>query len=490
MNHRGKKLIAMTVSLAILLGIYASVRTLIADPEEEADPVTVAALDPDTLTSLSWTNSSDGTLELTRAGKDTDWSYAGDSDFPVNQSYPQAMLDALTEVSASLAIDNPSDLEEYGLENPGLTITATDSDGTVTSFSLGDQNEVTSEYYLSCSADEGQIYLVDDTLAGAFSYDLYDLVEMEELPDFGTVTSLSIQQPDGDLTLEYHEDSSGMSYNPDEFHWFLTQGENLTAVDTGKAQSLASAVTGLSWQLCSDYKADDEELAEYGLDDSALTVQLTYLPQEEDEDAESADSSAAEDTDADTTPQSFTLLIGEDVDGGTYARLGDSRMVYLISTETADSLRYAAASSLQPDEVCVLNWDQMQKIEVTYGGQTHTIEFSGATTEEVEDSEGETVTQTVNVYRSGEEELSGTEVEALLDAINALSVTARGGNASGEELISFTFYQEVDGYEELTLRLTAQDTASCVADFDGAACQTDRSAVNEFVTLAQAVFEN
>ena len=78
-------------------------------------------------------------------------------------------MDALTEVSASLAIDNPSDLEEYGLENPVLTITATDSDGTVTSFSLGDQNEVTSEYYLSCSADEGQIYLVDDTLAGAFS---------------------------------------------------------------------------------------------------------------------------------------------------------------------------------------------------------------------------------------------------------------------------------------------------------------------------------
>lgn len=145
---------------------------------------------------------------------------------------------------------------------------------------------------------------------------------------------------------------------------------------------------------------------------------------------------------------------------------------------------------LLPDEVCVLNWDQMQKIEVTYGGQTHTIEFSGTTTEEAEDSEGETVTQTVNVYRSGEEELSGTEVEALLDAINALSVTAQGGSASGEELISFTFYQEVDGYEELTLRLTAQDTASCVADFAGAACQTDRSAVNELVTLAQAVFEN
>ena len=491
MNRRGKKLVAMTAALAILLGLYGSVRTMIADPEEEAEPVTVAALEADTLTALSWTNASDGTLELSRTDTDTDWSYTGDSAFPVDQSYPQAMLDALTEVSASLAIDNPSDLDEYGLETPGLTITATDAEGTATSFSLGDQNELTGEYYLSCSADEGKVYLVDDTLASAFSYDLYDLVEMETLPDFGTVTALSIEQQSGSLTLEYKEDAAGMSYNPEEFHWFLAQGEELTAVDADEAQSLASTVTGLSWQLCSDYKADEEELAEYGLDDSALTVRLTYLPQEEtDEAAEDEDSTAQDEEGQDAQPQTFTLLVGADVDGGTYARIADSRMVYLISTDTANSLRYAAASSLAPDTVCTLDWDAMEKIEVTLDGETHTIEFAGTATEESEDSEGETVTQTVNVYRSGEEELSATEVEALLDALNALSVTGQGKEASGEEMISFTFYQEVEGYEELTLQLTAQDAASCVAAFDGTACQTERSAVDELVTLAKAVFEN
>ena len=86
MNRRGKKLVALTGALAILLGLYASVRTVIADPEEESEPVTVAALETDTLTSMSWTNASDGTLELTRPDADTDWSYAGDSAFPVDQS--------------------------------------------------------------------------------------------------------------------------------------------------------------------------------------------------------------------------------------------------------------------------------------------------------------------------------------------------------------------------------------------------------------------
>lgn len=331
-----------------------------------------------------------------------------------------------------------------------------------------------------------------------FAYDLYDLVEMEQLPDFGTVTSLSIEQQSTALNLEYYEDADGMSYNPEEFHWFLSQGEEKTAADTGKAQTLASTVTGLTWQLCSDYKADDDELAEYGLDDSAIAVRLTYLPPEEDEEetSSSSDAEAAQDTaeedqgDSQSTAQeqSFTLLIGKDVDGGTYARIADSRMVYLI--RTADSLRYAAASLLQPDEVCTLDWDSMKEIEVTLDGTTRTIEFSGTVTEEVENSEGETVTETVNVYRSGDEELSDTEVEALLDAINVLTVTSEGGSETGEEVITFTFRQEVEGYEEVTLQIMAKDTASCIAVFGGRTCQMDRSAADKLVSLFEAVFDN
>ena len=152
MRRRAKKLIALCAALAILLGLYASVATLTAEPEGESEPVTVAALTAEDLVSLSWTNTDDGTLELVRNSADEDWSYAGDSEFPVDQNYPQAMLDALQEVSASVEIDQPSDLADYGLETPGLTITATGSDGSETVFSIGDENEMTGEYYLSCSA--------------------------------------------------------------------------------------------------------------------------------------------------------------------------------------------------------------------------------------------------------------------------------------------------------------------------------------------------
>ena len=73
MRRRAKKLIALCAALVILLGLYASVATLTAEPEEESEPVTVAALTAEDLVSLSWTNADDGTLELVRNSADEDW---------------------------------------------------------------------------------------------------------------------------------------------------------------------------------------------------------------------------------------------------------------------------------------------------------------------------------------------------------------------------------------------------------------------------------
>ena len=479
MKRRGKKLIALCAALAILLGLYASVATLTADPEEESEPVTVAALTADDLVSLSWTNADDGALELVRGSADEDWSYASDSDFPVDQSYPEAMLTALEEVSASVEIDAPSDLSDYGLEEPGMTITATGSDGGQTTFSIGNENEMTGEYYLSCSAQEGKVYLVGTSLTDAFAYDLYDLVQMEEIPTFGQIDSLTVESGSGALALEYLEDSTGHTYNPTEFHWFLQSGDTLRTVDTTEAETLTGSLTGLSWMQCTDYKAEDDELVEYGLDDASATrVQLTY------QDADD------EDTEEETESKTFTLLLGKDTDTATYARLGDSRMVYLISTDTADALRYAAWSSLRPSAVCTIDPDQIEEIEITVDGETRTTTFEGTATEEITDENGETTTQTVSVYRWNGEELPSAEVDALVSALNGLIVTGETTAAQGEEIITVTIRQKVEGYEELTLRLTAQDAATACAEFGGETLLTDRSAADTLASSARALFED
>ena len=474
MRRRAKKLIALCAALAILLGLYASVATLTADPEEESEPVTVASLTADDLVSLKWTNADDGTLELVRDSSEEDWSYVGDGDFPVDQNYPQAMLTALEDVSASLEIDDPSDLEDYGLETPGMTITAKGTDGTETVFSVGNENELTGEYYLTCSAQEGKVYLVDSSLTDAFAYDLYDLVKMEDLPSFGQTDTLTIEGQNGTLELVYLEDAEGESYNPEEFHWFVRSGDTLQAVDATKAEQLVSALTGLSWQLCTDYKGDDEELTHYGLDDSATRVKLVYLDPDAEEDPEQL---------------TFTLLLGNDTDSGTYARLEDSHMVYLIDSDTASTLRYAAASSLRPDTVCTVDSEQIEEIEITVDGKTETITFEGTATEEVTDENGETTTQTVPVYRWNSEELPTAEVDALMSAINGLTVSGDTASAQGDEIITIVIRQKVEGYEELTLRLTGQDAATACAEFGGQVLSIDREKADALVSSAQALFE-
>ena len=192
----------------------------------------------------------------------------------IHVKYLQAGADIIETDSFNA---NAVSLADYGLDEPALTITATDADGTAYTFSIGDQNEVTQEYYLLYNGDSSKVYMVDSTLQDTFSLGLYDMVQMESLPMFGTVTGLSVTQPGGSVSVSYVEDSESLYYDS-SVHWFLEQEDGTQlALDTGKVTSLTSSVTGLTWISGVNYDADDQELAAWGLDeDTAVKVVLTY----------------------------------------------------------------------------------------------------------------------------------------------------------------------------------------------------------------------
>lgn len=472
--NRGKKLLILCGALVVLGAGYAVARTVNAQPTEEEG---VALATPADTARLEWT--SDGvTLALVK--EDDSWSYADDGAFPLNQDVPEEMTGALSGLTASRVLEEPETLADYGLDDPSLTITATDRDGTAYTFAIGDQNEVTQEYYLLYNGDENKVYLVDSALQDAFSLGLYDMVQMESLPAFGTVTGLSVTQPDGSITLSYLEDNESLTYNTD-LHWFLEQQDGTRlALDTGKVSSLTSSLTGLTWMSCVNYDADDQELAAWGLDeDSAVKVVLTYeLSSSEDDEEE-----------ADVQPETFTLYLGEETDSGTYARLADSRMVYLINSDTADSLQYASYSSLRGDGICTVDWDTVDRLEVTVDGVTHTISFDEQEEETVAEG-GDPVVETVPLYTCDGVELDSTAVETLLNAINGLIATGDGGSAGqGELLVSFTIYRDTTYFAQLTLDLYAYDTSSCLAVFDGGAGRlVDRSAVSGLTDTLDDLF--
>ena len=278
--NRGKKLIILCCALVVLGAGYVVARTVYAEPTEEEEGVALAA--PEEASRLEWTYEG-ATLALVK--EDDSWSYADDDVFPLDQSVPENMTSVLSGLTASRVLDEPGELADYGLDEPALTVTATDADGTAYTFAVGDQNEVSQEYYLLYNGDESKVYMVDSSLGDAFSLGLYDMVQMESLPMFGTVTGLSVTQPGGSVGVSYVEDSESLYYDSSA-HWFLEQEDGTQlALDTGKVTSLTASVTGLTWISCVNYDADDQELAAWGLEESsAVKVVLTYEPSSSEED--------------------------------------------------------------------------------------------------------------------------------------------------------------------------------------------------------------
>ena len=463
---RGSKLLLLCAALVVLEASYVAVRQLAVDPDELEETISLAG--PSSPQSLTWTDDS-GTLTLNHG--ESGWSYADDSAFPLDQTVPEDMTAALSAAAATRQIDTPESLEDYGLDAPVLTITAQDEDGTEYSYAFGDVNELTGEYYLLYNGEEDTVYLVGSDLHDAFNYDLYDMVEMETLPEFGSVTGLSVDQPEGSLTLRYEEDGSGLSYNPDN-HWFLEQGDSLLALDAGKVSSLTSAITGLYWKSCVNYDVDDQELAAWGLGDSAAVVTATYT-------------AAIDEGEETAEEETFVLRLGSTSDEGTYAMLEGSTMVYLTDSETADSLRYASYSSLRSDSICSMDWDTVDRLDITLDGTTYTISFDVTETEE----DGETVTDTL--YTWDGQELDSSDVESMLSAINGLTATGDSSGSGGEtQLVSFTFHRNTeDQFAQLTLTLSAWDTGSCLASFTGEGSRlVDRSAVTDLTEQIQALF--
>ena len=159
------------------------------------------------------------------------------------------------------------------------------------------------------------------------------------------LTSVSIETTSGTLTLDYLEDS-GLAYS-DQYTWFWNQDGEETALDTDLAEDLVSTVTGLTWNACVDYQADEDSLGTYGLDIPAATITVEYTESTQVETNETAENGDPI-YETQETPATFVLELG-DYDGATcYARISGSSMVYRVDGTVADTLLAAKGEDLLP----------------------------------------------------------------------------------------------------------------------------------------------
>ncbi|MBQ3374301.1 MAG: DUF4340 domain-containing protein [Oscillospiraceae bacterium] len=451
---RGKKLGLMVVFLLFLVGATILTRNMtaeVATDVEEDTSILLYTLDEEKLTALTWEY---GGETITLCKKNDEWMWEEDENFPVNPTKAENLVKVLDSVNAELTIEKPDDPAQYGLDNPQCTITVQAQEKTV--FQIGTEKSMDGLSYLTMG--DGKVYLVSSALADAFSAGLYDLVQKESIPSMSQLDRMIVTSEVQEYEIDHIEDS-GIAYT-DSYEWFLKDGDGYLILDNSLASGFADKIRNLAWQSCVEYQADADNLASYGLDHPAATVEMHYTQSTQVETNLKADDG---DPIYETVEEEkiFVLEIGDYADSGCYARIAGSSMVYLVSSSLSDDLLYMDYDDLRPDDVILLDYSVLTGVEVTVEGQTACFE---KVSRAVTDDEEETTVETVYLL-DGEEK----EIEDILRTVSSFVSAGFADEVEAKRTpeISFTFTQESETHPRFELVFYPYDSSYCLVTLDG-----------------------
>ena len=161
MNKRKKKqlifiFVCFTVILAAYLGSKYYQNHLPVDDEE--DEISVLDIDTSLVNEIGITNGEE-TINLQ---KDNDtWKCVDDEDFTIDSTKLQVFLDAAGSITSELKIEDVTDMSQYGLDHPSLSISL-QWDSNLYTIYIGDRNTVAGGVYYLKINDEDTVYTIEN----------------------------------------------------------------------------------------------------------------------------------------------------------------------------------------------------------------------------------------------------------------------------------------------------------------------------------------
>lgn len=436
----------------------------------------ILQISSDTVTAVSWTNETDS-LSF---HKGDNWLYDEDEAFPVDEESIDELLDVFEEFGVSFIIEDVDDFGQYGLDDPVCIVQITtttqlsgvdtayvedadteqnDTESSVNAYTyeikLGNFSNMDSQRYVSIG--DGNVYLVETDPLDYFDAVLSDMIDHDETPSFENITGITFEGSEN-YEIIYQEDSAN-SYCKDDLY-FAQIGSNSLPLDTGRTEEYAANISLLSPTNYVNYKVTDEELAPYGLDTPELTATINYTyedengesisdsfvihigrNQEEVQAAEEAAEKAQAEEDVDYEPEEVPA----------YVRIGDSQIIYEISSGDYDKLMAASYNDLRHLEVFSADFADVTQIDISLEGVDYTISSQ--------------VTDEERTYFYLEEELSSTGIQSAIEALKADSFTDE--QATQKKEISLTLHLDNENFPEVTIDLYRYDGSNCLAVVDG-----------------------
>ena len=444
----GKKLGILAGILAIL-GVAALCVALISPKnKEEAPEITylVRKIPTEKITELRWDYGGEE-ITLRRENSDGEWKLPGRAEISVEQGIVKEMLAAVAEVSAFRRLENVENLAQYGLSPANLTVTVVA--GEETTFLIGNENGAAGGFYLQVAGEEAVVYLSDNALSEPFQRDENSLAQEEELPDLSAVRGLSLAG-DNALTLRY-DDSGEKTYT--DAVWFAQSGADWVPLDTYATLDVVNELAYLQWEGCAD-PLGGENLGKYGLDSPSLVAEIAYR-QAETVDTGEVDEEGEAITRTEYVTRSLRIFFGDRGEKGVYVTAEGLRGVYFVSQETVELLRNAKVADLRSPAVCPLDWDTVDRLEVSAEGTTRVLEFL----RESKTEEGKEV-MTLRYTLDGEpmENAEAEEILGQLSAMVAEDVVADGIPAT-EGDVTLIFTRNTEQFPRVEMHFTQYDSS-------------------------------
>lgn len=433
MKKKTVKMVLAVAALAVLCGTYVGVSTYVSKQEEaenskeEETQVSVTEASADEIESVQFLIDKQ---EITFQKKEDQWVKSDDKAFPVSQDTLNNAVGMLGDLKAERVLEDVSDLSEYGLDSPVNTIVFKTKEGEETSIKIGAENESVSQYYVKKNEDDKEVYLVASASITPFMNNLYDYAEAGTFPEISSENVKEIQV-EGETSYSLSADENGF--------WYISDGENQEKADSAKATSTASAFSTLEYASFVNYNASEEEMESYGLNEPYANITVDYeeeVPEKEtdnlkteeteSEEAENTEekqgeTGAEEEAEPEMVDKSLVIHVGDEAEeGGRYVRIDDSKEVYTMSEETLSAFLDKENSDFWDMNVCYVSINDIESVEITYKGETKTVNVSRETSEDEDGNETETLT-----YEMDGKELDSTKFNTFYNKVGNMTAQKR-----------------------------------------------------------------
>lgn len=456
MKKKSRNLIIMALALAVLAGAYFTWRAVGGngdgtDTSGGDTSYSVGAVDYKTLSFVSVSRRTEPESEGGEPGRiefefrlnegGSAWLWSEDENVPLDNEQFADMATAVSSLTSPYRLEGISaaELSKYGLDDPEITLTFTDDNGTHR-FYIGAKSSFNGANYF-CNDDKTTVYTVS-SVAETFRFGIFDLIKADEAPTMNASALTSLEYTEGDrkLLFTYYADGKASDYTG-KYNWYVSENggsETPVASDIGKA--LTSALTAIDLDNVVSY--NNARDSEYGLDAGARLV-LKYMKT-----TKVTDSTTNIEKEV-KTPAEYVICIGKSEDGTVYARPeGSALTVKLSAQETFRNVTADNTRVLRANELVLPDYSRIDSMTFTCGGKTLTVKVTHG-------DDG-----SVSYSASGDGSPDSETLDALLGALADARTTAfasdldRDPAAGSDTVFSIAFVFNTGDSASATLALS------------------------------------